>query len=62
MFTPIGFSHWTIKKHGYSEMLEATRIFKLTPKDVFMLMLLHLNEDLDDNLLHDCLCLLGQEE
>ena len=52
------------KKHirEFSAMLEVTKIESLRFKDAFMLMLLHLNEDFDDDLLYDCICLLGQEE
>ena len=43
-------------------MLEVTKIEKLCSKDIFMQMLLHLNEDFDDDLIYDCICLLGLQE
>ena len=42
--------------------VEATKIEQISYKDVYMLMLLHLNEDFDDDLLSDCICLLEREK
>ena len=39
-------------------MMEVTTIEKFSSKDAYMLMLLHLNEDFDDDLFYDCIFLL----